>query len=284
MMTSKVLRYHRELEATVAEKTAVIRDDLEMARQFQAALMPTEYPKVPSSGSESALQLRFAHYYQPTATLGGDFFDLIKLDEWRVAVLIADVMGHGARSALVTAIIQALVRNRPRPIDDPGVFLGEVNQHLHQVISRSGQVLFVTGFLMVMDTRRARVEWAVAGHPAPLRARWGTGGPPEPLWRGSLGQPALGLMPDSDYRTHREKLEPGEVFLLFTDGVVEAEDPEGVEFGIDRLVESFGAALKEPLPALPAKIIGQLAAHVRGRHYEDDVCLVAVGAEAAAAT
>ena len=54
MMTSKVLRYHRELEATVAEKTAVIRDDLEMARQFQAALMPTEYPKVPSSDTESA--------------------------------------------------------------------------------------------------------------------------------------------------------------------------------------------------------------------------------------
>lgn len=279
VMTSRVLRYHRELEATVAEKTAVIRDDLEMARQFQAALMPTEYPKVPSSGSKSALQLRFAHYYQPTATLGGDFFDLIKLDEWRVAVLIADVMGHGARSALVTAIVQALVRNRPRPNIDPGVFLGEVNQHLHQIISRSGQTLFVTGFLMVLDTRHARVEWAVAGHPAPLRARSGTGRPPQPLWSGSSGQPALGLVPEAEYRTQREKLEPGEVFLLFTDGAVEAENPEGGEFGIDRLVESFGAALEEPLSALPARIIEQLAVHVRGRHYEDDVCLVAVGTE-----
>ena len=279
MMTSRVLRYHRELEAKVAEKTAMIRDDLEMARQFQSALMPTEYPEVPSSDTESSLQLRFAHYYQPTATLGGDFFDLIKLDESRVAVLIADVMGHGARSALVTAIVQALVRNRTRPIADPGEFLGEVNQHLHQVISRSGQVLFVTGFLMVLDTRRARVEWAVAGHPAPLRARRGTGGPPEPLWRGSPGQPALGLMADADYRTHHEILQPGEVFLLFTDGAVEAEDPEGTEFGIDRLMGSFAAALDDPFSALPARIIEQLSAHVRGGHYEDDVCLVAVVAE-----
>ncbi|MCB1130144.1 MAG: SpoIIE family protein phosphatase, partial [Verrucomicrobiae bacterium] len=255
VMTSRVLRYHRELEAEVAAKTSVIREDLEMARQFQQALLPTNYPLVPPDDIDNPLRLAFAHFYQPASTVGGDFFDVIELDENRAGILIADVMGHGARSALVTAILRALVRNLSAETSDPGDFLSELNHHLHDVISRSGQTLFVTAFLLVLDTREGSATWSVAGHPSPLRVRRGSGKKPEPLWTEPQHQPALGLLPDAAFRTERSNLGAGDVFLLFTDGVFEAENPDGQPFGPERLAHSFDDALDGPMAAMPAKIV-----------------------------
>jgi sigma-B regulation protein RsbU (phosphoserine phosphatase) len=275
VMTDRVLRYHRELEMEVAAKTSVIRQDLEMAREFQNALLPSDYP-IPSPKTHNPLSLRFAHFYQPATTVGGDFFDLFELDENRVGVLIADVMGHGARSALVTAILRALVRHHSEQAADPGEFLGELNRHLHEVISRSGQTLFVTAFFMTLDTRDGVIAWSVAGHPAPLWVRRGSGRAPEPLQAEGRRQPALGLLPDVIYRTHESPLKPGEVFLLFTDGVIEAERPDGQPFGLNRLVASFDEALDGPMAAMPAKIVGQVSAFQKRAQYDDDVCIVAV--------
>lgn len=279
VMTSRVLRYHRELEAEVEAKTSVIREDLEMAREFQNALLPSSYPEVPPLDEVNApLRLKFAHFYQPASTVGGDFFDLIELDENCAGVLIADVMGHGARSALVTAILRALVRNNTGAATDPGVFLAELNRHLHDVISRSGQTLFVTAFFLVLDTSKGEAAWAVAGHPSPLRVRRGSGKEPEPLWTDPPRQPALGLIPEVTYRTTRSPLRSGDVFLLYTDGIVEAENPAGELFGLERLAKCFDEALDGPMAAMPAKIVCDVSAYQRRAQYDDDVCLVAVEA------
>ncbi|MGC4014582.1 MAG: SpoIIE family protein phosphatase [Luteolibacter sp.] len=278
VMTSRVLRYHRELEAEVFAKTSLIQEDLEMARQFQNALLPSEYPNVPPAEVEAALRLKFAHFYQPASTVGGDFFDLIELGEDCAGVLIADVMGHGARSALVTAILRALVRNSTEQARNPGAFLGELNQHLHDVIARSGQTLFVTAFFLVLDTRNGKASWAVAGHPAPLRVRRGSGKEPEPLWTEPPRQPALGLVPRVAYRTTESPLRTGDVFLLYTDGAVEAENPAGEAFGVERLAKFFDEALDGPMAAMPAKIVCEVTAFQRRAQYDDDVCLVAVEA------
>ena len=283
VMTSRVLRYHRELESEVAAKTSVIREDLEMAREFQHALLPSRYPEVPPAAVRNPLRLQFAHFYQPASTVGGDFFDLIELDENRAGILIADVMGHGARSALVTAILRALVRNQSREAGDPGAFLTDLNGHLFEVISRSGQTLFVTAFFLVLDTRGGRASWAVAGHPSPLWVRRGSGKLPEPLWKEPQHQPALGLAADIVFRTHESPLKAGDVFLLFTDGAIEAENPAGEPFGIERLATSFDEALDGPMAAMPAKIVCEVTAFQKRRNYDDDVCLVAVEAVSATA-
>lgn len=277
-MTSRVLRYHRELESEVAAKTAVIREDLEMAREFQHALLPSQYPEVPPAATHNPLRLQFAHFYQPASTVGGDFFDLIELDENRAGILIADVMGHGARSALITAILRALVRNQTHKTEDPGRFLADLNEHLLEVISRSGQTLFVTAFFLILDTRHGRASWAVAGHPAPLRVRRGSGKAPEPLWTEPQHQPALGLIADAAFRTQESPLKPGDVFLLYTDGATEAENPTGEYFGTTRLAASFDEALDGPMAAMPAKIVCDVTAFQRRKQYDDDVCLVAVEA------
>lgn len=278
VMTSRVLRYHRELETEVEAKTALIREDLEMAREFQNALLPSVYPDVPPLEMTNALRLKFAHFYQPASTVGGDFFDLIELDESRVGVLIADVMGHGARSALVTAILRALVRNHAAIASDPGAFLSELNRHLHEMISRSNQSLFVTAFFIVLDTRGGRASWAVSGHPAPLRVRRGSGKGPEPLWFESPRQPALGLVPNFTYRSFESPLLAGDVFLLFTDGSIEAENPTGEPFGLKRLAASLDEALDGPMAAMPAKIVCDVTFFQKRKQYEDDVCLVAIEA------
>lgn len=274
IMTSRVMRYHRELESEVDAKTALLREELEMAREFQNALLPSGYPD--TGRVDDPLRLGFAHFYQPASTVGGDFFDLIELDEHRTGVLIADVMGHGARSALVTAILRAVVRNHVISAGNPGDFLGILNRELHDVIERSNQSLFVTAFFMVLDTREAKAIWAVAGHPAPLRAKRSTGNPPQLLWNGAQKQPALGLMPDMVYHTSVSPIRAGDVFLLFTDGVVEAESPAGKEFGVPRLISTFDEALDGPLAAMPAKIVCEVAAYQKRRHHDDDVCVVAV--------
>lgn len=278
VMTSRVLRYHRELEAEVEAKTSVIREDLEMAREFQNALLPSVYPEVPPLEVKNRLRLKFAHFYQPTSTVGGDFFDLIEIDQDRVGVLIADVMGHGARSALITAILRALVRNHVAIANDPGAFLSELNQHLHELISRSGQSMFVTAFYIVLDTRLCAASWAVSGHPAPMRVRRGSGNLPEPLWLESPRQPALGLVPGFSYRSFESPLRAGDVFLLYTDGSVEAENPDGVPFGLKRLASSFDQALDGPMAAMPAKIVCDVTFFQKRKQYEDDVCIVAIEA------
>lgn len=278
VMTSRVLRYQRELETEVAAKTAVIREDLEMAREFQNALMPSRYPEVPPSATESRLRLKFSHFYQPASTVGGDFFDLIELDNGRAGILIADVMGHGARSALVTAILRALVRNHSGAAADPGRFLTELNGHLHEVISRSGQTLFVTAFFLVLDTREGTASWSVAGHPAPLKVRRGSGKTPQPLWDKPQRQLALGLAPQASYRTEQTPLNSGDIFLLFTDGALEAENPAGEQFGVGRLCASVDEALDGPMAAMPAKIVCDVIAFQKRHQFEDDICLVAVEA------
>lgn len=276
VMTSRVLRYHRELEAEVAAKTAVIREDLEMAREFQNALLPSSYPDAPPSDVPDPLRLGFAHFYQPASTVGGDFFDLIEIDEHRTGILIADVMGHGARSALITAILRALVRNHAIDAGEPAKFLGMLNTHLHELVTRSGQTLFVTAFYMVLDTFEEQAAWAVAGHPAPLRARRGTGNPPQPLWTTTRRQPALGLLLSARYEASYSAIRAGDVFLLYTDGVVEAENPDGGEFGMERLKSTFDESLDGPLAAMPAKIVCEVAAFQKRRQQDDDVCVVAV--------
>jgi serine phosphatase RsbU (regulator of sigma subunit) len=277
-MSRRVLSYQRELENEVASKTAVIREELELARQFQHALLPARYPEIPPDSGTNPLRLKFAHFYQPAFTVGGDFFDLIELDENRAGILIADVMGHGARSALVTAILRALVRNHASDAGEPGVFLADLNRHLHEIIKRSGQTLFVTAFFLVLDTRGSRASWAVAGHPAPLRVRRGSDKEPAPLWQEPHHQPALGLMPDTVFETHESELHAGDVFLLFTDGASEAENPDGETFGIKRLAASLDEALDGPMAAIPAKIICDVTAFQRRKSHEDDVCLLIVEA------
>ena len=279
-MAGRVLTYHERLESEIAQKTAEIDRDLEMAREFQEALMPRVYPRVPSADQPDAIALEFHHHYQPASTVGGDFFDVFKLGDHRAGVFIADVMGHGARSALVTAILRALLQNLAAESEQPAVFLAALNQHFRQIMRNSPEIVFVTAFYIVIDTQASTATFASAGHPSPLLADRARG--VAELLLGSLhGNPALGVFPDATYSQWSRPVRKGEVFVLLTDGVHEASDSGGVEFGLDRLRAAFETGLRQPGAEIGRVIVDELHRFVNPEPLADDICLVTVEITAA---
>ena len=279
-MAGRVLTYHERLESEIAERTAEMDRDLDMAREFQEALMPRVYPRVPSADQPDAVALEFHHHYQPASSVGGDFFDVFKLGDHRAGVFIADVMGHGARSALVTAILRALLQNLAAESQEPAVFLAALNQHFRQIMRNSPEMVFVTAFYLVIDTQAATATFASAGHPSPLVADRASGSAGL-LMDVSHGNPALGIFPDATYTQSSRPVREGEVFVLLTDGVPEASNGGGEEFGFDRLQAAIETSLRQPGVEIGRAIVDELHRFVNPEPLADDICLVTVEITAA---
>lgn len=263
-------------EAAKAAQSAEIERDLGFARQFQQALLPhnEQYPLVPELPF-APLRLQFHHVYQPTLSLGGDFFDVLKLSQHRAGVFIADVMGHGARSALVTAIIRTLFQELAVQYDDPGEVLERLNARFCAIVQDSGQFLFASACYLVFDTEQAKVSFSCAGHPAPVRAdRKRTR--VIPLQDESANGPALGLSADGVYSSCSVPLDAGDVFLLFTDGLVEAPDANGEEFEEERLYEVIRRHPDADASHLTQIVVDALTQWRGETPLPDDLCLVAV--------
>lgn len=273
VMGQRVLRYQQQLEEDIAAKTAAIQRDLDMAREFQTALMPSLYPAVPEGDGPDELSLAFHHIYKPASTVGGDFFDVLKLSDHQAGVFIADVMGHGARSALVTAILRTLLQTYSKQADQPSTLLSLVNQQFHEVTNRAQQTMFVTALYMVADTLNRQLTCASAGHPSPLVASRSTGAV-EPMFSQLKGNPALGLFPTASYSVYARPLHPGDLVVLFTDGVLEAVNASGDEFGASGLTEVVKQNLSSNNGAVISAISADLTRFAGSEPFADDICLV----------
>jgi serine phosphatase RsbU (regulator of sigma subunit) len=275
-MARRVLSYHENLEAEIAAKTAETQRDLDMAREFQEALMPRSYPTIPSEPTDDdALTLRFHHVYRSASTVGGDFFDVIKLSDHSVGVFIADVMGHGARSALVTAILRTLIQDFALGAPGPAKFLEVINHHFHEIVRANNELIFVSAFYLVLDTRSAEVRYASAGHPSPFfadRSRRKVA----PLIESVRNNPALGLFDASTYEEHAKAIIPGDLFMLVTDGELEAEDASGRQFGLGRLRDVVLKNLDLPARALNEAVLSRITGFLGDHPLPDDICLVTV--------
>ncbi|MBV9867261.1 MAG: SpoIIE family protein phosphatase [Abitibacteriaceae bacterium] len=265
-------------EAEKAAKSAEIERDLQFAHQFQQALLPdaAHYPAVPNAPF-AALRLNFHHIYQPTLSLGGDFFDVLKLSEHRAGVFIADVMGHGARSALVTAILRTLFQELATQTPDPGQLLTLMNGRFHHIMEDSHQFLFVSAAYLVVDTERAVATYASAGHPAPVWVDRITR--QVTPWAENLDPgPALGLVSDAVYNSYEVAVKAGDMFLMFTDGLVEAPNAAGDEFGETRLHATIAQHLDSNTSQLMQAIMDDVNDFTGTTSLPDDLCLVAVEA------
>ncbi len=284
----------RDLRRTSAERdraraesdahAAEIERDLGFARQFQQALLPhnEDYPVIAGAPSQS-LRLNFHHVYQPTLSLGGDFFDVLKLSEHRAGVFIADVMGHGARSALVTAIIRTLFQELAPQSDDPGEVLERLNARFCGIVQESGQFLFASACYLVFDTQGGTVSFSNAGHPAPV---WANRDRTRvvPLQNERANGPVLGLSGEALYSSCSEPLGAGDVFLLFTDGLVEAPDAQGEEFEEERLYEVIRHYPGVDASRLTQVVVDSLSQWRGATPLPDDLCLVAVEVKSDATT
>jgi phosphoserine phosphatase RsbU/P len=272
-MAQRVLGYNEQLEQEIAEKTSEISRDLQLAREFQEALMPHSFPKVPTDDALTPFSLNFRHLYKPASSVGGDFFDVLKLDDQRAGVFIADVMGHGARSALVTAILRTLLQNLASESTEPARFLATLNRHFHGIIRNSGETIFVSAFYMVADTGAGTLCYASAGHPSPFVAER-TGGDISPLIETLQGNPALGIFADAAYQQWTRPLQAGEMYVLFTDGVHEAYNEAGEEFGLERVRETIRRQLHDSEADMPTAIVNEVQRFIAPAAPADDICIV----------
>src|SRR6202045_284918 len=194
------------LQKRVAEGGRELRDkneqmekDLKMAHELQMALLPQQFPSIPRGAPATESAIKFSSFYYPMAAVSGDFFTINRLSDTAVAVFIADVMGHGIRAGLITAMISALVEKFSATAADPAVMLTKINRNLFAILKNTHSDLFVTGFYLVADALRSRILYANAGHPAPLllhRVR----GELESINSNGGSGPALGLFDEARYR------------------------------------------------------------------------------------
>jgi serine phosphatase RsbU (regulator of sigma subunit) len=278
---NRVQRHAAELELRVAERTRELREkqseieaDLQMAREIQQAFMRQQYPAFPQGAPPEKSALRFFQRDRPTGAVGGDFYQVLAISDTQAALFLCDVMGHGVRAALVTAIVRGLVEELKPFADDPGRFLTEINRSLLATLRQAGSPMFVSAFHLAVDVTTGRMQYASAGHPVPMRARAAPDAVEKlPFPAGTIG-PVLGLFDDSTYRTLELTVAPGELIVLFTDGLFEVEGPNSDEYGEERLLDAVRRRLGMPPQQMFDEIIEEVLEFSVRKAFRDDACLV----------
>ena len=266
-LESQLARYTEELR----QKNAQMQADLDLAREVQEAFLPQQYPTFNGT-------LQFHHRYLPTATVGGDFFDVLPLSDTAAGVFICDVMGHGVRAALVTAIVRGLVEELKPLAIDPGQYLTGINRGLISVLRQTKMPMFASAFYLIADAGRGELRFANAGHPNPFHIQRSRGIVESLRGTGDAQGPALGVFDDSKYAAASRPLCARDVVVMFTDGVYEVDGRDGEQYGPERLLE----AIRQRTDRAPVDLFNELLAdvtqHAGGNPFIDDVCLVGIEA------
>jgi serine phosphatase RsbU (regulator of sigma subunit) len=266
-------------QAELRKKNEILEDDLKMAREIQQAILPQQYPAFPPGAAAEESVLHFCHRYYPTGQVGGDFFNVLRLSDTKAGLFICDVMGHGVRSALVTAMVRALVEELRPVAMDPGQLLTRINCDLRAILQQTGTPLFTTAFYLIVDVEKRELLFANAGHPRPLLIHRLTG-QVEPLkYSDSKARPALGLFADSNYPTASCPMTAGDIVMLFTDGLYEVEGPNNAQFSQDLLQQAVKNHAKLHCADLFDTVLNEIKEFSAHREFADDVCLVGVEAD-----
>ena len=220
------------LEQEVSERARVERE-LEVARSIQQASLPEEVPELED--------WRIDPFYQPAREVGGDFYDFHLLPEGKLGLVVGDATGKGVPAALVMSTTCGMLQSAARALgsSSPGEVLAQVNETL---VARVPTNMFVTCFYAILEPESGILRYANAGHDPPhvrrsddnaevLRAR---------------GMP-LGLMAGMEYEEEVASLREGESVLFYSDGLVEAHDPQGQMFGFPRLGHSSPSTVRRTL-------------------------------------
>ena len=235
-----------------------MEQQLAIARDIQKALLPRGFCDYPHA-AVNGINL-------PCLTVGGDYYDIFQLSDGRTAFIIADVAGKGLGAALLTTMLQGALSGLRIGIEPAHIF-GHINQFLfeHAEVQR-----FATMFLGILD-REGGFEFINAGHPSPFLIRRGEIA--EPFGEGSF---PVGLMPDVEYSISRARLSPGDILVLFSDGVTEAMDPDDNMYGSLRLREALTDLYDASLDHLQKTVLSSIEAFTRGAAQADDITLLSV--------
>jgi serine phosphatase RsbU (regulator of sigma subunit)/anti-sigma regulatory factor (Ser/Thr protein kinase) len=263
----RVAQLVREQQAEARERERMAQE-LRVARLIQQTLLPKTLP---------ALQgWQLAALYQPAREVGGDFYDFLDLPDGRLGLVIGDVTDKGVPAALVMATTRSILRSVAQRIDSPGQVLEHANDLLYPDIPRN---MFVTCQYAILDSATGRLLFANAGHDLPYRCH--DGGADELR---ATGMP-LGLMPGMCYEEKEIMLDPGQSVLFYSDGLVEAHNPQRDMFSFGRVRELVAAQHCNGNDTLINVLMHELAQFTGpGWEQEDDITLVTLQRAAAQTT
>jgi sigma-B regulation protein RsbU (phosphoserine phosphatase) len=265
-------------QAELRKQNEVLEDDLKMAREIQQAMLPQQYPTFPAGATPDNSVLYFCHRYYPTGQVGGDFFNVLKLSDSKAGLFICDVMGHGVRSALVTAMVRALVEELRPVAMDPGQLLTRINCDLRAILQQTGTPLFTTAVYMTVDVATHEVLFANAGHPRPFHLHRAKGQAETLKYPDGKARPALGLFAESTYPTASTTLAAGDMIMLFTDGLYEVEGPNNLQFTQSMLLDIVKHRADLPCSELFDVIVDEVQQFASSHEFTDDVCLLGIEA------
>ena len=239
--------------------------DLQIARDIQRILLPSESPRI--DGFE------IAGINIPARQVSGDYFDYIQVDQDRLGVIIADVSGKGVPASLIMAICRSALRAEARSSTSPAEVLSRVNRQLYPDIKED---MFISMAYVVLNHRTAEVTLSRGGHDAPLLYRAATGEVE------LLKPPGMALGIDSGDVFDRitgdvsVPLETGDCLVLYTDGITEALDAEGDEFGREKMIRSVQASAQEGAAGLITRLTDDVRTFAGGHPQNDDITLIVV--------
>jgi serine phosphatase RsbU (regulator of sigma subunit) len=262
----ELLKAYKELEAAqeqIIEKEKLERE-LEVARDIQMSILPRDLPLIPS--------FEFGSLIEPMAAVGGDFFDVFSLGENKLGIVAGDVSDHGVPAALFMAMTVTLLRAASRRSKSPIEVLRSVNQNL---LEMNDTGMFVTILYGVMDCSTREFEYARAGHTLPIVLN--AEGESVDIAHDS-GQ-LLGLFPDPLIDVQSISLQPNNLLLIYTDGLSEAMNADGLMFDKERLHSTLKAGMKNSAQDICGALWDSLAEFRGEIAQHDDVTLLVVKVE-----
>ncbi len=269
-LADQLEKLNRETKQAYAKLTSAHRkifQEMEQAAQMQKAMLPKQ--------TSVLAGLAYSWQYLPSTMLAGDTLDCFQLDDHNVGFYLLDVSGHGTAAAMFSMMVRNVLT--PRPSSDgtlrtisggPKGILQELNKRFQTTVSNMQYFTIVYG---VLDTRTGELELANAGHPEPILVD--EKGRLELVEEGGC---PVGLVPGAEYETVSLKLEPGQKLILYSDGVTECENREGVQFGQDRFREAILCNQENQVEKLLSEVAGRLNQWSGEDKFEDDLSLLAL--------
>lgn len=258
-MASDLKDHIDELQRTTAEKERYAKE-LEIAKGIQQSFLPDSVPTIPN--------IEIAAKNIPALEVGGDFYDFVPLGKDRWGLVIADVSGKGVPAALFMALSRTLIRASTLANADPAVAIGHANQ---LICDDSKTSMFVTLFYAILDAKTMTLDYVNAGHNPPLLLK---GSSSDVVLLKAKGI-ALGVTDEVTLQSVKVELRPGDVLVLYTDGVTEAINDREEEFGEDRLLAVITQNRDQSAGIILEKILAAISEFAGNRPQHDDItCMI----------
>ena len=251
-----------------------MQSDIQMAAALQKTFLPSSYPRFPNGAELAESAARFSHCYHSSGMVGGDFCSIHKLSETEAGILLCDVEGQGVRSALVTALMRAMVEELSPKEKDPSKFLLRMNSALRPFALQEDHPFSSTACYMVMDVASGELRYSIAGHPTPILLEASSG---RPKWlTEDTNKKSIPLAKEErpEYKTLSLQLKPQDAIIMYTDGIFKLTNTKGETFGQKRLIDRACKHSNLPLCDMFPLLLKEISAFSPTETFNDDVCLI----------